>query len=85
MSCDFRFEPTRVCVSITGAEEVSECGDNPTTLRALATSSVRLIPYLKNLPVAGSNRVCVRGQSLQIHYFSMKKMNACECLPVVED
>ena len=84
MPCDFLFEPTRVCVSTIGAEEVSECGDNPTTLRAVATSSVRKIPYLKNLPVAGSSRVCVRGQSRQIHHFSMNKMAACECLPLVE-
>ena len=43
-SCDLRFDPTRVCVSTTGAEEVSARGGNPTTLRALVTSALRCVP-----------------------------------------
>ena len=83
-TCDLRFDPTRAGVSTTGAEEVSTCGDNPTTLRALVTSALRCVPNTDILPVVGSGRVCVRGQSRQIHHFSMNKMDACECLPLVE-
>ena len=83
-SCDLRFDPTRAGVSTTGAEEVSARGGNPTTLRALVTSALRCVPHTDISPVAGSGRVCVRGQSRQIHRFSMNKMAACECLPLVE-
>ena len=83
-TCDLRFDPTRAGVSTTGAEEVSARGGNPTTLRALATSALRCVPQTDISPVLGSGRVCVRGQSRQIHHFSMNKMAVCECLPLVE-